>query len=404
MMLLISKDRHDDEVVMRRPGKHDSGHSRLWPRLWLALCAVPAVSAVISLALSRIWPQEPALIPLLAVPPALAAIGAGGIRRPMACGGVMLVLLAGCTWAGAGLALGATTAAATVAVTVIASIGTTRSRYAETSKRLADVSTVAEAAQRALLRPLPERVGPLELDVLYLAAAAAASVGGDLYEVADTRHGIRLIMGDVQGKGLDAVEVAADVLGMFREVAHEVYTLAEMARRLDAGLGRRAGAGEEFVTAVFVEIDPACGELTIYNCGHPPPILLTGRSGRASTAQDAILLEVPAPAPPLRLMTLGDWSGASTTMPFRPGDTLLLYTDGVTEARDPAGELYPLIDRVAGIGGRHRHGRRRNLLGRLHEDLLRHVGAPLDDDAAMVLIQAPAAWQGRPGAMRALAG
>jgi hypothetical protein len=101
-------------------------------------------------------------------------------------------------------------------------------------QKLANVTSVAEVVQRALLRSLPRRVGPLELGVVYLAAAAEARVGGDLYEVARTQFGIRLIVGDARGKGLDAVEIAADGLGVFREVAHEVYTLAEVARRIDA--------------------------------------------------------------------------------------------------------------------------------------------------------------------------
>ena len=87
--------------------------------------------------------------------------------------------------------------------------------------------------------PPPARLGPLGLDVVYLAAAAEAKVGGDLYEVTRTaEHGIRVIMGDVRGKGLGAVELAADVLGMFRELAHDACTLAELAARLDAGLGQ----------------------------------------------------------------------------------------------------------------------------------------------------------------------
>ena len=121
-------------------------------------------------------------------------------------------------------------------VTLISAFG--GSRGGQENQRLADVTSVAEAAQRALLRPLPRQVGPLELGVVYLAAAAEARVGGDLYEVTRTQFGIRLIVGDVRGKGLDAVEIAADVLGVFREVAHEVYTLAEVARRIDASLAR----------------------------------------------------------------------------------------------------------------------------------------------------------------------
>ena len=107
---------------------------------------------------------------------------------------------------------------------------------AQQELQIANVTSVAEAAQRAVLRPLPEQLGPLKLGVVYLAAAAEARVGGDLYEVTYTEsYGIRLIIGDVRGKGLGAVEVAADIIGRFREVAHGVGTLNEVAHRLDAG-------------------------------------------------------------------------------------------------------------------------------------------------------------------------
>ncbi len=154
-----------------------------------------------------------------------------------------------------------------------------------------------------MLRPLPEQLGPLKLGVVYLAAAAEARVGGDLYEVTYTEnYGIRLIIGDVRGKGLGAVEVAADIIGRFREVAHGVGTLNEVAYRLDAGLSRRWGQYEEFVTALLAEIDPDRGKLTILNCGHPPPILISPEDG-------VTVLEVQAPAPPLGLITLGSDAG-----------------------------------------------------------------------------------------------
>ena len=263
--------------------------------------------------------------------------------------------------------------------------------------------------QRALLPPLPGRVGPLELQVVYLAAAAEARVGGDLYEVARTPFGIRLIVGDARGKGLEAVETAADVLGVFREVAHEVYTLAEAARRIDASLARRLAAGqahgsrpaEEFVTAVLTEIDPAAGQLTIYNCGHPPPLLLSpgtgdsrkshaSRNGQAPPSVTGV--EVPSPAPPLRLLPLGDGSAAGRTLPFPPGGALLFYTDGVTEARNPRHRCYPLPARLSELAQASTDGLRPDLLDRVRDDLLRHTGARLDDDAALVLVRAPATW------------
>ncbi len=205
-------------------------------------------------------------------------------------------------------------------------------------------------------------------------------------------------MGDVRGKGLDAVEIAADVLGVFREVAHEVYTLAEVARRIDASLARRPAAPlEEFVTAVLAEIDPVAGSLTVYNCGHPPPLVLSpapdpqdGSGG--NRLPRVITVDVPAPALPLRLMSLGGTSGAERTVPLQRGDALLLYTDGVTEARDARREFYPLEERVAGLAAGTGGG---DLLDRLRDDLLRHVGAPLDDDAALLLVRVSGAWDGR---------
>jgi serine phosphatase RsbU (regulator of sigma subunit) len=369
----------------------------LWPVWWLALCAAPAVAALAGLALSGSWSGQ-ALLPLLAVPPALAGIGAATPRRPVAYGAVMLLATVVAVPFASTLPLSAAVAVSVLAVTAISAAGAARS--GQENQKLADVTSVAEAAQRALLRPLPRQVGPLELGVVYLAAAAEARVGGDLYEVARTQFGIRLIVGDVRGKGLDAVEIAADVLGVFREVAHEVYTLAEVARRLDASLARRPDAPlEEFVTAVLAEINPAVGSLTIYNCGHPAPIVVTSGGNDSRDSRDGgpppvvTTVEVSSPALPLRLMSLGDCSGAERTVLLRPGDALLFYTDGVTEARDSRREFYPLADRVADLAAAAGHSPAR-LLDRLREDLLHYVGAPLDDDAALLLVQSPGAWDG----------
>jgi serine phosphatase RsbU (regulator of sigma subunit) len=362
-----------------------------WIEGWLALCTVPAVAALVAFGLSGLWNGQ-VLLPLLAVPPALAGIGAQSPRRPLAYGAVMLVAALAVLPFAPTAQSPAVAAVSVLAVTAISAAGAARGR--QENQKLADVTSVAEAAQRALLRPLPRQVGPLELAVVYLAAAAEARVGGDLYEVARTQFGIRLIVGDVRGKGLDAVEIAADVLGVFREVAHEVYTLAEVARRIDASLARRPAAPlEEFVTAVLAEIDPAAGSLTIYNCGHPPPIVLTRGDASANGRPLPLVttIDVPSSALPLRLMSLGDCSGAGRTVPLRPGDALLFYTDGVTEARDSRREFYPLADRLAELAtGAGRSPA--DLLDRVRDDLLAHVGAPLDDDAALLLVQAPGSW------------
>ena len=149
------------------------------------------------------------LAPLLAVPPALAGIGATSVRRPLAYGAISLlatglVALKPTEFAGW---LPVATAFTVVVITAVAATGTAVNMRQE--RRIAEVRSVAEAAQRAVLRPPPPRLGPLGFDVVYVAAAAEAKVGGDLYDVTHTaEHGIRVIMGDVRGKGLGAVELA----------------------------------------------------------------------------------------------------------------------------------------------------------------------------------------------------
>ena len=402
---------------MRQPGRGQvAGTLDRVPRWWLAVCAAVAVVVVAAAALSD-WGDGGLLVgPLLAIPVALAGIGAPSLRRPLACGVVMLAAAfvfaafarGSLPWIVVPVPVMAVTALTALGVALTKPAKRDQASVAPVEQKLADVTSVAEVVQRALLPPLPERVGPLELEVVYLAAAAQARVGGDLYEVARTQFGIRLIVGDARGKGLDAVETAADVLGVFREVAHEVYTLAEAARRLDASLARRLsagqahrGPGEEFVTAVLAEIDPAAGRLTIYNCGHPPPLLLspgggdrqTSRRSRNGQGAPAVTsVEVPSPAPPLRLLPLGDGSAAGRTLPFPPGGALLFYTDGVTEARNPRHRCYPLPARLRELAAASTDGIRPDLLQRVRDDLFRHTGAPLDDDAALVLVRAPAVW------------
>ncbi len=399
---------------------------------WLELTVAAAVIAVAAVSLTRLWQAPLLLDPLLAVPPALAGIGAVSVWRPLGYGAAALIaavivdlVVSGGTFTGAALtvagpahALPFATVIAVIAATGVAAAGTVAglrqgsAEQEQQEQQIANVISVAETVQRAVLQQPPTQLGPLTLGTVYIAAAADAKVGGDLYEAISTReHGIRLIIGDVRGKGLGAVEVAADVLGRFREVAHEVHTLGEVARRLDAGLARRYGQHEEFVTALLAEIDLERGWLTIFNCGHPPAILISADGTVA-------VLEAPSPAPPLGLITLGHSSGAELGLPFQPNDQLLLYTDGVTEARDQGRSFYPLPERVAALAASPRaRGRTRKpragvavangaatpLLDLVRDDLLKHVGAPLDDDAALLLVRAPAVWPGSRPALHSAA-
>ncbi|MFD8548624.1 PP2C family protein-serine/threonine phosphatase [Streptomyces sp. NPDC059649] len=250
---------------------------------------------------------------------------------------------------------------------------------------LASVRDVSEAAQRAVLPAPPERLGGLAVAARYVGARADARIGGDLYAVQDTPHGVRLIVGDVRGKGLEAVEAAVVVIGAFREAAEQEATLEAVAGRLERALqregGRRAGLDqcEGFTTAVLAEI-PAGGRsvLRVLNRGHPAPLLLGPDGGLCELAPSA-------PALPLGMSEVASWPDRSDESFFPAGSLLLFFTDGVTEARDLRGRFYDPADKLR---GRHFPGPG-SLLDALIEDVSRHTGGAPADDMALLALQRP---------------
>jgi serine phosphatase RsbU (regulator of sigma subunit) len=252
-----------------------------------------------------------------------------------------------------------------LATGIAAGVAAIRQRQAE---RIAELSRLASVAQQAVLRPLGPQIGTLPVAGRYVSATAAADIGGDLYEALDTPYGVRIIIGDVRGKGLDAVRLASIVLGSYRHVAYERADLRAIVSDLDRAVARSVG-DEDFVTAALVE--ERGGTLTIVNCGHPAPLLL--RRGQV------IPLEPPAPAPPLGFMPVV----RPRVERLEPGDRLLLYTDGLGEARRD-GEFFPTAERAWRLLG---HGTVGDGLASLETALVEWVRGQLDDDIALVLME-----------------
>jgi serine phosphatase RsbU (regulator of sigma subunit) len=217
------------------------------------------------------------------------------------------------------------------------------------------------------------------------------SAGGDIACAVVGPHGIRLLIGDVMGHDTRAAKTAAEVSRAFRELAARPDPLQVVAARLHTFVAEHAD-GEEFVTAQFVSIPNGEGEAQIVCCGHPPPLLLRG--GRV-TALDAL-----PPSPPLGLLDMGGYEPHADLLGTRAGDSVLLYTDGVSEAYDEQGLPYPLAERAASLAARSRPdepaGGSAHLPELLRDDLLGHVGGDLRDDATLLHLRFAEAPAERP--------
>lgn len=339
----------------------------LSPLLLTVLIAVLAFVTPDSFAVSRLLPAAPALA--ASMWPVAATLTLGVVA-------ICVVIAVACVIGAPGMiftavAIGAVTAAAGYA----AHIRLLRERT------LTQVRSVADTAQAVVLRPVPPRIGDVEIETLYVAAAAQARIGGDFYAAVDTPHGVRLLIGDVRGKGLAAAGVAGAVTNCFREAAHDEADLPALARRLDTSLGRYSAslpaqdAPERFATAVLAEIPADGRHAAILNCGHPPPLLL--RRGRVTP------LEPDVPSPPLNMAALIGTGYHVDTVPLARGDQLLFYTDGVTETRNRAGAFFPLH---RWVGGRPPVAPA-ELLDRLRAELLRFSDGRLDDDIAAMMVR-----------------
>ncbi|WP_349306573.1 PP2C family protein-serine/threonine phosphatase [Streptomyces malaysiensis] len=332
---------------------------------------------------------------LLSPAPALAAVTMG----PFGSAGVALLAAAICGITAAhNDAWGSEVVYANLlalVVVAVASVATSAVRVRR-DRELAHIRRIAEVSQNVVLRPLPARMGVVNTASVYMAAERGAQIGGDLYEAMSTRYGVRLIVGDVRGKGLAAVRSAAAVVGAFREAVHYEQDLAEVMHRCASALGREyelldrsqfqdpQELEEQFVTVLLAQVSEE-SLVHLINRGHPPPLVMRGRKVRS--------LDPVRPLPPLGLEDfLAPPPIRVETFPFLPGDRLLLHTDGVVEARNHCNEFFPLHRTMETLDG----ATPSEYLDGLRHALVRHTEGRLSDDAAMVLIERVIGGAGRP--------
>ncbi len=197
-------------------------------------------------------------------------------------------------------------------------------------ERLAAELRIAREIQLGILpSDVAARVRDTGLEICAI-LEAAREVGGDLYEVLRLVDGRVLVaVGDVSGKGIPAALFMAVTTTLLRTMAQQFCEPEEIVRRVNDVLALQNPSGM-FVTLICLVVDPATGTVTCANAGHPPPVLL--RPGAA-----------PTPTLASTGTLIGILPGAEVgceSIVLQPGDALVVYTDGVTEAFDAAGDMF----------------------------------------------------------------
>ena len=245
---------------------------------------------------------------------------------------------------------------------------------AGTARRMQD-KRISQALQLGMRNELQEVEG-LTASGIYSSATADAFVGGDFYDLIRLpQRRAAVIMGDVSGKGVEAASVSAAVKTALGAYAWEGLAPARMVRSLNdflLGFSRI----ETFATLFIGLIDIESGKISYCSAGHPPAILYRAKRGELET------LDVQSGV----VGAFEDMTYIDGETTADPGDFLLLYTDGTTEARNPVGAFFGedgLKDAIMqqipkGFDG---------ILDRLLATLDTFTARNLDDDVAMVAVR-----------------
>jgi hypothetical protein len=328
------------------------------PLLAVAAAALAAAEFATGRPIAEAW---------LAIAPLLGSLALRPLRTALLAGWTVLLGL-GLALAGHGPAGRLVTQLGVLVLLACFAVANSVIRAAA-QRRLGQARAVARVAQSALLREVPASVAAATLASRYLSASAEARVGGDVVEVIAGGASPRWLVGDTKGKGLPAVRLASVAATSFRDAcAQPGLSLTEIARAVDLSVTRAAGP-EDFVTAVFAELDPR-GWLQLVVCGHHPPLRLSA-GGELSPLAPRSFATPLGLHPDLHLSTFS----------VRTGDRLLFFTDGLLEARDRSGRLFRLDQQVDALCQPDLQAAADELLNRLRD----HTRHRLDDDVALLL-------------------
>ena len=247
--------------------------------------------------------------------------------------------------------------------------------YGDTLEQVRRTQPMTAAAE-LLLASLPPLTFSCHRLVISAVLEPSYDVGGDAYDYAVDGPLAQFMVLDAMGRGMRAGLTCVVAMAAMRTARRENKGLFAIGRAADAALAEHF-ADQRFVTAVLGELEMDTGRLRYINAGHPAPLLLrNGRAVRALTGG--------------RRMPLGldDSAIEIAEESLEPGDRVLLYTDGVTEARDNAGELFG-TDRLVDLAERSAVDElpAPETLRRLAHSVMQHQGGLPTDDATIMLVE-----------------
>jgi PAS domain S-box-containing protein len=229
---------------------------------------------------------------------------------------------------------------------------------------------IAVTLQQQFIHPLP-LIDGLDLAVEAETASSPELVGGDFHDVFELPDGTAaVLLGDVEGKGVRAAGLSETVRSAVRALSVVSASPSEILGHVNRMLLRQRS--EQFVTALLLNIDPVGGRTIAASAGHPPAVHLRV-DGAQPIAADF--------GPPLGTF---DWEYGETSFMLQPGDVLLAYTDGVSEARRD-GELFGQ-DRIMAVT-RALNGEPPGRIARAVRDAALEYGGQLRDDLQIVAVR-----------------
>ncbi|HET6394275.1 MAG TPA: PP2C family protein-serine/threonine phosphatase [Blastococcus sp.] len=258
---------------------------------------------------------------------------------------------------------------------LLAELAVTRDAYSDVFAKLRRSRPLSVAAEIQW-----ELVPPLTFgsDRIVVTGALEPSydIGGDTFDYAVNENVADLMVLDAVGHGLPAALLATAAIGAYRAGRRQELPLPAISALVDRVIAEQF-PGSKFATAVLARLDLESGRLTWVNAGHPAPLVVRDSS-----------LQPPHPCPSSRPLGLQDGPARECRIDLQPGDRVLLYTDGIVEARSPEGEFFgeerlaDFVVRAEAAGDPPPE-----TLRRLMRSVLEHQAGRLQDDASIVLVE-----------------